>query len=36
MIYGVGCYRVKDFVKMGIVLDILLALLALILIPYFW
>ena len=36
MIYGVGGYSVKDFVKMGIVLDVLLALLALILIPYFW
>lgn len=36
MIYGVGGYRVKDFVRMGIVLDILLALLALLLIPYFW
>jgi len=36
MIYGVGGYRVKDFVKMGLVLDILLALLAMILIPYFW
>ncbi|MEQ1603412.1 MAG: SLC13 family permease [Pyrinomonadaceae bacterium] len=36
MIYGVGGYRVKDFVRMGIVLDILLALLALLLIPLFW
>ena len=36
MIYGVGGYRVKDFVRMGIALDILLALLALALIPYFW
>jgi di/tricarboxylate transporter len=36
MIYGVGGYRVTDFVKMGVVLDILLALLALLLIPYFW
>jgi di/tricarboxylate transporter len=36
MIYGVGGYRVKDFVTMGIVLDVLLALLALFLIPYFW
>jgi di/tricarboxylate transporter len=36
MIYGVGGYRVKDFVRMGIVLDILLAILALLLIPYFW
>jgi di/tricarboxylate transporter len=36
MIYGVGGYSVKDFVRMGIVLDILLAVLALLLIPYFW
>lgn len=36
MIYGIGGYRVKDFVRMGIVLDLLLAILALILIPYFW
>jgi len=36
MIYGVVGYRVKDFVRMGIVLDILLALLAPLLIPYFW
>lgn len=36
MIYGVGGYSVKDFVKMGVVLDILLAMLALLLIPYFW
>jgi di/tricarboxylate transporter len=36
MIYGVGGYRVKDFVRMGIVLDVLLAALALLLIPYFW
>ncbi|MCY7347648.1 MAG: SLC13 family permease [Pyrinomonadaceae bacterium] len=36
MIYGGGGYRVKDFVRMGIVLDVLLAILALILIPYFW
>ncbi|MDQ3749116.1 MAG: hypothetical protein M3367_08915 [Acidobacteriota bacterium] len=35
MIYGVGGYRVKEFVRMGIVLDILLAALVL-LIPYFW
>ncbi len=36
MIYGPGGYRFKDFVKMGIVLDILLAALALWLIPRFW
>jgi di/tricarboxylate transporter len=36
MIYGPGGYRFKDFVKMGIVLDILLASLALWLIPRFW
>jgi di/tricarboxylate transporter len=36
MIYGVGGYRVKDFVRMGVVLDILLAILAILLIPYFW
>ena len=36
MIYGPGSYRFKDFVRMGIPLDLLLALLALWLIPYFW
>jgi di/tricarboxylate transporter len=36
MIYGPGGYRIKDFVRMGIVLDLLLALLALWLIPRFW
>jgi len=36
MIYGPGGYRFKDFVKMGIVLDLLLAALALWLIPRFW
>jgi len=36
MIYGPGGYRFKDFVRMGIVLDLLLAMLALWLIPYFW
>jgi di/tricarboxylate transporter len=36
MIYGPGGYRLKDFVKMGIVLDILLAALALWMIPRFW
>ena len=36
MIYGPGGYRFKDFVRMGIALDLLLALLALWLIPQFW
>jgi hypothetical protein len=36
MVYGPGGYRVRDFVKMGLVLDLLLAIIALILIPYFW
>lgn len=36
MIYGPGGYRAKDFVKMGLVLDLLLAIIALLLIPYFW
>lgn len=36
MIYGPGGYRFKDFVRMGIALDILLAGLALWLIPRFW
>jgi di/tricarboxylate transporter len=36
MIYGPGGYRFKDFVRMGIALDLLLALLALWLIPHFW
>lgn len=36
MIYGPGGYRFKDFVRMGIALDVLLALLALWLIPQFW
>jgi di/tricarboxylate transporter len=36
MIYGPGGYRFKDFVRMGIALDLLLALLALWLIPRFW
>ncbi|MGE0886461.1 MAG: SLC13 family permease [Blastocatellales bacterium] len=36
MIYGPGGYRFKDFLRMGIVLDLLLALLALWLIPKFW
>ncbi len=36
MIYGPGGYRFRDFVKMGIALDLILAALALWLIPYFW
>ncbi len=36
MIYGPGGYRFKDFIRMGIPLDIILAILALLLIPYFW
>jgi di/tricarboxylate transporter len=36
MIYGPGGYRFKDFIRMGIVLDVLVALLALWLIPKFW
>jgi len=36
MIYGPGGYRFKDFVRMGIALDLLLAALALWLIPQFW
>jgi di/tricarboxylate transporter len=36
MIYGPGGYRVKDFVKMGIPLDLILAILALLLIPFYW
>ncbi len=36
MIYGPGGYRFKDFIVMGIPLDLILALLALLLIPYFW
>jgi di/tricarboxylate transporter len=36
MIYGPGGYRFKDFIRMGIPLDIILAVLALLLIPYFW
>lgn len=36
MIYGPGGYKVRDFVKMGIPLDILLAVIALLLIPIFW
>ncbi len=36
MIYGPGGYSFKDFVRMGIALDLILAVLALYLIPYFW
>jgi di/tricarboxylate transporter len=36
MIYGPGGYRFKDFIRMGIPLDLLLAVLALWLIPMYW
>jgi di/tricarboxylate transporter len=36
MIYGPGGYRARDFVRMGLVLDLILAILALLLIPRFW
>jgi len=36
MIYGPGGYRFKDFILMGIPLDLLLASIALLLIPFFW
>jgi di/tricarboxylate transporter len=36
MIYGPGGYRARDFVRMGLVLDLILATLALVLIPRFW
>lgn len=36
MIYGPGGYRFKDFIRMGIPLDLILAFIALLLIPYFW
>jgi len=36
MIYGPGGYRFRDFILMGIPLDLILAVLALLLIPYFW
>jgi di/tricarboxylate transporter len=36
MILGPGGYRIRDYVKMGIVLDLLLAALAVYLIPRFW
>lgn len=36
MIYGPGGYGFKDFIRMGIALDLILAVLALWLIPYYW
>lgn len=36
MIYGPGGYAFKDFLRMGIALDLLLAIVALALIPRFW
>jgi di/tricarboxylate transporter len=36
MIYGPGGYRFKDFVRLGVALDLILAILALWLIPRFW
>jgi di/tricarboxylate transporter len=36
MIYGPGGYRFKDFIRMGLVMDLILAILALWLIPHFW
>jgi di/tricarboxylate transporter len=36
MIYGPGGYRLKDFIRMGIPLDLLIAALALWLIPRHW
>jgi di/tricarboxylate transporter len=36
MIYGPGGYRIADFIRMGIVLDVILGVLALWLIPRFW
>jgi len=36
MIYGPGGYRFRDFVRMGLVLDVLLALIALYFIPRHW
>jgi di/tricarboxylate transporter len=36
MVYGPGGYRTKDFLKMGIVLDLLLAVIAITLIPLIW
>ncbi|MGQ0761067.1 MAG: SLC13 family permease [Acidobacteriota bacterium] len=36
MVYGPGGYRARDFIKMGLVLDLLLAIIAVVLIPYYW
>lgn len=36
MIYGPGGYRFRDFLRMGLVLDLLLTAIALWLIPHFW
>jgi len=36
MIYGPGGYRFKDFILMGIPLDLILTVIALLLIPFFW
>jgi len=36
MIYGPGGYSLKDFLRMGLVLDLLLTVIGLILIPRYW
>ena len=36
MIYGPGGYRFRDFIRMGVVLDLIIATLALWLIPLYW
>lgn len=36
MVYGPGGYRMRDFVRTGLPLDILLTVIALVLIPRFW
>jgi len=36
MVYGPGGYRFRDFVRMGVALDVILALIALMLIPQLW
>jgi di/tricarboxylate transporter len=36
MVYSAGGYSFKDFIRMGVPLDIFLAIIALLLIPYFW
>jgi len=36
MIYGPGGYRFRDFVRMGVPLDLILAAIALLLIPRYW